>query len=217
MNLDELWSESIHTQQLKNLYRNNSDLVNPIDVRPYLIPFSWEILEKINKYEQFNMSLKNYLREIDNFFCLKFYKILKNINNDKTKLIKTNLGRHFILIKKMYGKFLLTFKQYLNKSIVNIYKNKIELLFEVNNIIDNILEWYVCSHIEIDKNTRSILHTGLVHSEKIIFWLSKHYDYKIIRREGINHLEESDNNVFGCVHIPEEFNILFGGFNKNRN
>ena len=30
-----------------------------------------------------------------------------------------------------------------------------------------------------------ILHTGLAHSEKVIEWLTNHYEFKIIQKEGI--------------------------------
>jgi hypothetical protein len=58
--LNELWTESDHTQKLKDLFLQNSNLIHAIDIRPYLIPFSWEMCE----LKSDNITLNNYLKKI---------------------------------------------------------------------------------------------------------------------------------------------------------
>lgn len=219
MSLNELWTNSTHTQQLKNLYRDNPDIINATDIRPYLIPYSWEILDDIKNNNQKNeFTLKAYLRDIDNFFSLKFNKIFKNLSNyNKNSLKNTKLGRHFIILKRIYGRFLLKYKEFMNKSMHTIHKINKSILHQINYILDNIMEWYTCAHVDLNKNKSAILHTGLLHSENIIFWLIENYGYKEIIKNGINRLYDSDDdNVNGCITLPKEFETQFGGSKKNQ-
>ena len=80
--LKELWPTSIHTQKLKNLYLSNSISINGIDVRPFLIPYSWEL---INETKVEDMSLKKYFSLIDDFFKIKHHYFIKDLENVYTK------------------------------------------------------------------------------------------------------------------------------------
>lgn len=97
--LEELWPLSNHIQDLKKLFLDNSNKIKPIDIRPFFIPFSWEVLNTLDKN---TMLLKNYLKEIDNFFSIQnkyLIKILDYYNYEKIKDI--NIGKHFLYIKKI--------------------------------------------------------------------------------------------------------------------
>ena len=75
--LKELWPSSIHTQKLKEVYLNNSNIIQGLDVRPELIPFSLELaFDKDVK----SVNLKKYLIFIDLFFTLKLKFIQDNLN-----------------------------------------------------------------------------------------------------------------------------------------
>ena len=84
-NLQELWPNSPHTQNLKTLFLDNID-INGIDIRPYLIPFSWENLETDTSPELRNYSIIKYINKLNEFFKLEgnfynkiFYPIMKKV------------------------------------------------------------------------------------------------------------------------------------------
>jgi hypothetical protein len=205
--LEELWSNSPHTQLLKNLFLKNSKIIIPVDIRPFLIPFSWEIIDS----EFNNVTLFQYLKNIDDFFSLKNPYIYRKLPNYRLKyLTQSKIGEHYINIKENYELFLKNNEENLIKTIIYLYKNNIKVLESVNNILNNIMEWYICAKINLYKNKPVILHTGLAHSEKIIKWLQNNYDYNIITQNGINNLDETINTTLdGCIHLPAQYNNIF--------
>lgn len=206
--LEELWSNSLHTQQLKNLFLENPKKINAVDIRPYMIPFSWEVVDDEN-----NMNLKQYLENIDYFFSLKDLFLHKKLQNYNIKYLKNkNLGKHYLQIKTYYKSFLEENKHLLNITIKELYHTNINCLNNINNILDNIMEWYICAKINIYNKRPIILHTGLAHSEKVIDLLCEYYKYKIILKQGINKMDETVlNNISGCISLPENMDNLFGG------
>jgi hypothetical protein len=206
--IEDLWENSPHTQELKELYINNSKLIYPIDIRLKLLPFSWEL---INNYDK-NIKFKKYLKYIDDFFCLKSKYIIENLQiYNINEIINSKSGEHYIQIKKNYKKFLCKYKNYKNITIKQIYKNKKEILDQINNILDEIMEWYICTNIIINTTKPTILHTGLIHSEKVIEWLLKLYNYEIKNSYGINKINEI-NKEHNCVLLAEKTEELFGGY-----
>jgi hypothetical protein len=180
-------------------------------VRPQLIPFSWELLNEIKVDKDF--TLIKYIKDIDLFFCLKSeYFANKLTNYNKIKLPHTRLGKHFIIIKKKYRKFLEKYIKYKNLSVKQIYLDKIEILYQINIILDEIMEWYICACIELNQSESIIIHTGLAHSEKILNWLIIHYQYIILNKYGINTLNEISNNLNGCIQLPYDIDKQFGGY-----
>ena len=111
--LKELWPESPHTQKLKNLYLN-SRVIDGIDIRPFLIPFSWELfldnqIDKIKKDELSKVKLIEYLSIISKFFSLKHDYFIKNLGKIYTKefLNYNDLGKHFLKLKEETKKYLI--------------------------------------------------------------------------------------------------------------
>jgi hypothetical protein len=221
--LSELWSTSPHTQNLKNLFLSNSNLIHAVDIRPYLIPFSWEILSdiKISKDDPeslgYDIMLKTYLVKISNFYSLKEQYFLKNLPNYKIDILPhTKLGKHFLLIKKNWKMFLENYKELLNSKIVLIYQDNKKVLEEISKMLDEIMEWYICASIHVYSDQSIILHTGLAHSDSVIKWLLNHYKYIISTSEGINSMDEVLlKPLSGCVQIPTNIETQFGGINSD--
>jgi len=218
--LIELWSKSKHTQQLKNLFLKNNKFIHAIDIRPFLIPFSWEVINLNDKYidisketNNYDMILSDYLKQVNNFFCLReSYLLTKLPNYRKDNLKHTKLGKHFLKIKINYYNLLLINKKSLKLQIKEIYRLNIELLENINNLLNEIMEWYICACIDLYKHKTVIIHTGLAHSEKVINWLIEHYNFKFINKVGINKLDETNfKTISGCVSLPLELDLQFGG------
>ena len=208
MQLEELWSAE-HTQELKNLFLNNHEVVIGVDIRPSLIPYSWEVIGKVKEIDDFRLA--SYIKDIDNFFCLNHHNT-KNIfelyHYDKIK--GTRIGDHFLKIKKKYHNYLITHNDELRKFIFKIHSENRSILEKMNDILDDIMEWYICGLIYHNKNKSIVLHAGLAHTEKIIDWLTNHYEFKIINKEGVNKLSETDTEPLnGCVRLSHEENKNF--------
>ena len=216
--LIELWQHSPHTQELKNLYLENPTIIPGMDIRPFMIPFSWEVLDQINILDNdYNISMIEYLKEIDSFFTLDNTDIISKLSNyNINNLINTLLGKHFLLIKKKFNMLLeeLNTKKLLNQKIIYLNSNYNKELFKINNLLDDIMEWYICAHIELYKDKSIIIHAGLAHTEKIIELLKSHYNFEINYKEGINTINSiGENPRSGCINIPIIIDNQFGGIN----
>ena len=192
--LESLWNSSTHTNQLKNLFLNNSNIIHPIDIRLQLIPFSWELLETYI----INITLKKYLTILDELFNNN----IKNKNKNK-KLIK-----HFNLIKDEYYKFKLKINIYLDNQLNDIFINNIIILKSINTLLDNIMEWFTIAKMYKLDNNNNIIHVGLYHSERIINLLIKLYKYKLVSFSGINKINDANkSNISGCIDLPKNIDI----------
>jgi len=209
--LKELWPTSIHTQKLKDLYINNSIVINGVDVRPFLIPYSWEL---INEAKVEEMNLKTYLHLIDNFFQVKHSYFIKDLKNIYTKeyLDNSKLGEHFMNMKKDILKYIQENKNILKKNISEIYKTNNQILEKINDFISNIMEWYIIAKIFQQNNNNFIVHAGLLHTSNLNNLLINEYDYKLSNYDGINSIKESDKKTDGCIKISSSINNMFGGF-----
>ena len=206
--IQELWSESEHTQKLKELYLNNNKTIIGVDVRHTMIPFSLELINKVNDDVR-KMLLSSYLKEIDNFFSMKHKYMIDNLNNYKIDSIKkTDLGSHFLKIKKHYLNFLNKYSNILNNPII------IDIVDDVNDILNDIMEWYICACIFDTKMMTIILHAGLAHTDKVNNWLVNHYKFIVQKEYGINNMEEimkQHNEMSGCVLLSTDIEKQFGG------
>jgi hypothetical protein len=202
--LNDLWNNSSHTQKLKEFFLQNPKLVHATDIRPYLIPYSWELC-KMGKQ---NISLKNYLEIINKFFNfeIEYFKIKLGKIYSIQFLKNTDLGTHFNIIQKYYQTFLNDNHKFINNYICDIYKNNRHILENFNELLDTIMEWYSIAKIfqYINNKKNVIIHTGLFHSERIIILLTKHYGCSIIDKKGINTLNDIEytNKYDGCIDIP---------------
>ena len=208
VNLGELWSKSDHTQRLKQLYLDNPTIIQAIDIRPQLIPFSWEL-----DNDNF-ITLKQYLHLIDKFFCLYQFNFYNNIPDyNRNKIPHTKLGKHFLKIKHNYRDYLLKYNNVVNHKLTTLIATNNECMHNINQILNNIMEWYVCACIYFFSQESIIVHTGLVHSEHIIEWLTTHYNFDVVSGNGINKMKELDYAVVnGCVELPDYLDTQFGGF-----
>ena len=211
--LQELWSNSTHTQNLKQLFFNNIKVIKPIDIRPFMINFSWELINDEKMDENLKLtSLYDYLYYIDKFYQLKHPYLLKKNFYNKTYLEKSLVGKHFQQNKNKYILFLYKFKKLLYKSINYIVNNDKDCLEYFNELLDDIMEWYICAYIMTTKKKSIILHAGLAHTININTLLINHYTFNKTSEIGINNLNNLNylnyKKISGCVNINNNLNNL---------
>ena len=98
----------------------------------------------------------------------------------------------------------------MNEKIYDLFINNKNILEEINDILSEIIEWYVCSLIVLYKNKSIIIHLGLAHSEKVIYWLVNNYLFKINYQQGINRIYEIDyKNMEGCINLSSDLDKKF--------
>ena len=94
MELEALWDNVEHTNDLKKLFLNNVNIIDAIDIRPYLIPFSWELIDKINNK---NVKFKQYF-----FLLVDFFNLKSDFLSNKSKFITSKLQYHLEYIIMIY-------------------------------------------------------------------------------------------------------------------
>ena len=203
--LQELWPESPHTQSLKNFFLDD-DQVTGIDIRPYLIPFSFDTLDTNKKFQQIKM--KNYIKKLDDFFNLrgKYYEKVFKSCVDNVILKNSGLGKNlkFLLekFKKIKNKVELE-----DKIIKNYYENDSQLIEDISKLCDEIMEFSTLLRSFSSRN-KSIIHAGLFHSYNMLEWLKKEYGFEVIYQDGINDYNKiASENYNSCIKLPNE---LFG-------
>jgi hypothetical protein len=129
--LGELWSSSDHTIKLKNLYLNNQNKIFDIDIRPYLIPFSWELLEENKNLK--NITFKKYLELLNEFLFVKLDKIKNKIYNVYNSKFLNNhkLKIHLIQIRDSFIFFLNTNKLLMDNYIYDIFKINYHTIYNI--------------------------------------------------------------------------------------
>jgi len=208
--LKELWPTSIHTQKLKELYLSNNISINGIDVRHFLIPYSWEI---INEAKVEDMPLIKYLHLINNFFRIKHEYFIKKLGHiySKEYLSNSELGRHFLRLKHKVKSFIRENKNLLEKPISLLSKSSIHVLEKINEFISDIMEWFIIAEIIQNNNSNIIVHAGLAHTSNLNDLLKNFYSYKLISYDGINNISEGYKNSNGCLNLSSKINNMFGG------
>jgi hypothetical protein len=214
--LTDLWPGSPHTQRLKQLNVKNRK-IKPIDIRPMLLPFSWELVA-MNKMNQ-AVSLKEYLLLLDNFFNYKSTRFNNNYivpEMKKSFNMKDLVIKHFHILKEKYNEFKKLNMEYMDTKILDIYKNNSDILETLNNITSSIMEWYIVMLVHNSmKNT--IIHVGLAHSEKVLMLLTGPYRFDIIKSQGINNMDNLRDTMRACIMVPPEINNLFNRKNYFQN
>ena len=213
--LKELWPSSPHTQKLKEMYLNNSTVINGVDIRPFLIPYSWELI--FEKYELPDINLKEYLEYIDNFFQLKHNFFINDLKLVYTKnfLDNSKLGEHFFKMKNNVEEYVKENKNVLGKKVKILINTNNPIIFEkINDIISNIMEWYIIAKI-FNENTNNnfIVHAGLLHTSNINKLLLTHYKFKLTNFDGIYSIDDvNKENTKGCLILPTVIDKQLGGY-----
>lgn len=202
--LQELFGDADHTKSLKELYLSEPETIHGLDIRPYLIPFSWELIDVTDA--DTDITLYEYLQLIDDFFNFSHDKIkgylgetyiFEYIQDKKLKI-------HFDNIKQIYYDFKLANK---NEKMSVIKSTNEDVLNTINDHLDNIMEYFIISKIYLLKNNNKnvIIHAGLMHSNKVLTILLGLYGYDITDKQGINTIDNLDDNntVTGCLPVSE--------------
>lgn len=206
--LIDLWNSSLHTKSLKELFINNSEIINGIDIRPYYIPYSWELVQNETRHD----TLLTYMKEIINFFTLdKHLLTKKNDNYNNIVMSDKYLRKHFKIILKKYIDFVDKYYDIFNHNVNDIARTNMLIVNDINDILNNIIEWNIVFNIYKSINKKIIIHAGLYHTERVIDWLVKYYDYKIIFKKGVNKIIDLNDIVHGCVELDKNILAQFGG------
>lgn len=215
--LSELWTESEHTQDLKNLYLENPNTIIGLDIRPLVIPFSWETYKDRNQGDNItDISISEYLKYTNDFFCLKNKWLINNFPHYNVKKLKgKKTGEHFLKIKNNFRSLVFDNKKLLNKKLLNVIQHQYnDFLYLFNNILDQIMEWYICANVELNSNSDNIIiHAGLAHSDVIIALLRDFYGYTVVEENGVNAMSDllHNDSPIGCTSISSEVDKQFGG------
>lgn len=201
LNLTDLWPNAEHTRKLKTLKENNNKII-PTDIRPYLIPFSWQLVKSNNKYKE--LLINKYLYHFTLFFnkkgkiyekfILPYYEFV----NSADLVILENI---FFQIKNLYLK---EFTIYKNLTIEEIIKIDEEYMHSVDNINSLIMEYYILILIFSDKRD-SIIHTGLAHSTRLKSILIEELKFTIIKDVSMTQIEQytGSDNTNACILNPK--------------
>lgn len=199
--LMSLWPNSPHTEELKNLYLDNKDVIIPVDIRPHLIPFSWEMLLNFshkNKSDT-NMLFKDWLEQL-----ISFFNFNNNYINSKLGIINDKeIMEHFALIKITFDNFLKKNAKLLKNTVGFIAMSNSNFVDIINTILSDAMEWYTCALIKKNNSKLVIMHAGLAHTTKICDLLEKIYKYKNIKNHGFVKYSETETPISGCVMLDE--------------
>lgn len=213
--LAELWTESEHTQDLKNLYLKNPNIIVGLDIRPLVIPFSWETYkDRYKNKEMDSINTVDYLRYTNDFFSLKNPWLVENFPKYNTRTLKnTKVGEHFLKIKENFRNILVDNKKLIAKKLINVIEQDENFLYSFNDILDQIMEWYICANVELNIDNNIMIHAGLSHSDTIVQLLREFYGYVIIEENGVNSMYDLFliDSPIGCTNISNEIDKQFGG------
>lgn len=208
VNLKDLWPNAEHTQLLKQLAFSNKK-VNSFDIRPLLLPFSWELMSVDKKLG--TTTLKEYLKLIDDFFDKKSLLYTKYVQPEvnKIKNLKKKNTYHLLEILNQYTTFKKNHQSQFQKPISEAKKDTLET---INEIISHIMEWYMVLLI-LNTNENIIIHAGLAHTSQIVDLLKDYYKFSIVTSDGLNEIKELIKNKKdiskSCIFIPENITNKF--------
>lgn len=207
LNLTGLWNAK-HTNKLRELKENNSNVI-PTDIRPYLIPFSWQFAKSNKKYKE--CKIETYLYLLDEFFN-KSGKVYEKIISPYFSYIKnkddiTKIIYFFELIKKKYK--VISYK-YTKRTIGYILDIDKEYLHSIDNINSYIMEYYILILLLSDKRN-TIIHTGLAHSSRLKEVLIKIFKFEIKQDHELTNIENytGSDNTHACIFNPKISTTFF--------
>ena len=182
------------------------------------------LLDKImNKYNNIDNKQK-----INKFLETNFYKKIKYTNELITNL-KTKLNEYSINIensnkknkyvvcnknKKDYEKYIYEYSFYNTKEYYDIK-------YEINNKCNEIKEqvdiikltimdcYFLRRFLDKDYITNNIVYTGFIHTIEYLYFLVKHYDFKIIEMDDknsytikeLNNIIKNNNSIYDVINI----------------
>jgi len=207
INLKELWADADHTKKLRELYLNNLDKIIGLDIRGELVQFSWELLKDMYFPE---ITLKEYLKYLEQFFNLTHPFFIENISKLYNPTILTNnkleITKQFNYCLKKFQEYKDDNKEYMMKTVQEIYELDKKILEPINTLLNNMMEFYTMMHLincmSNDVN-RFIIHKGLYHTSNLVKWLRKIYGFEIVEDAGLTvyeNVETVEHN--GCITIP---------------
>jgi hypothetical protein len=212
LELKRLWPNAEHTSRLNKLNYNN-EKITPIDIRPLLIPFSWEIVNDDDSLSK--VTLNEYISIINDFFYYKNKKFMKKYIIPELKKLESSIYEnknsvitHFYELREVYFEFKEEYSMYMNTPIKELFLYNQDILEKINNIISMIMEWYIILLI-FNSNKNTIIHLGLAHSNRIVDLLEQVYDFSIIKQTGINYMEDIEMKPNACISMPERINNIF--------
>jgi hypothetical protein len=182
------------------------------------------LLDKImNKYNNIDNKQK-----INKFLETNFYKKIKYTNELITNL-KTKLNQYSINIensnkkdkyvvcnknKKDYEKYIYEYSFYKTKEYYDIkyeINNKCSEIKEQVDIIKlTIMDCYFLRRfLDKDYITNNIVYTGFIHTIEYLYFLVKHYDFKIIEMDDknsytikeLNNIIKNNNSIYDVINI----------------
>jgi hypothetical protein len=126
--LVELWKESPHTQQLKDLYLENPDTIPGMDIRPFVIPFSFEVLNEIDESNKEYPSYTHVFEKLNIVYIsgsnTKLYEVPENYSIECVNIftgINDNIScKEYIQNKRI-------------KKIISIFNEKKEKIYYTKN------------------------------------------------------------------------------------
>jgi hypothetical protein len=206
LNLTDLWPDAEHTSKLKKLKENNDNII-PVDLRPYLILFSWQLANSNKRYIE--MKINKYLYNFDIFFNKrgKVYEkyispYIEFIDSEYLKILNT-------LFEEIRVLYLKNKDTYSGLSIGEILEKDKKYMHFIDHINSLIMEYYTLLLIFSDKRD-SIIHTGLAHSTRIKKFLVEKFNfdiYKDINMTDISQYTGSDSTN-ACVLHPKINNFF---------
>ena len=199
--LEQLWSGSEHTMNLKDLYLENKYLIIPVDLRPLILPVSYEIID-MNRNDFLEFTMGEYLFNLDLFFNLKgeiFNRYFTPLVNN-LEIRKTGINKFFMRMYNDYLKIKRKVKR--DRTVIYYLDNNIYLLNDIDDIYSNIIEFYTLLQI-FQTYDLSIIHMGLYHSSSILNCLKNDCNFEILYQNGKNQISSTKTEI-ACVDLPQQ-------------
>ena len=204
LELIELWPNAEHTQRLKNWFISNQAKIVPIDIRPYLVPFSYQKYNmKLLEKEEKILPMKEYLRTFDSLFNLNNIPLKESINFFKNivyalqhKSTQKGILEMYKILKKKYLKLLE--KIILTDTFEKTITNNLQWFRELEELKLNIMDWY--TSLVLMGNHHSIVHFGLAHYLNVRKVLENNFKFKLIYQTGLNSINNVDP-IKACIKI----------------
>lgn len=208
--LVELWPNAKHTQKLKDWFLSKTKDIIAIDIRPYLVPFSYHKREvsELDEKEK-NIIMTEYLRTLDCLFelnkkCLDksiiFFKNIINLLGKKSeqsgicKMYKELRLIYLDLKSEIDDIETITFEEQCVKDssfFIKLEKLKIDLM-----------DWYTV--LLLLNNRNSITHFGLAHYINVKKVLIDIFNFEVIIDSGINELSDKLKKLDACIDIADD-------------